>query len=263
MPSDKITANTDVNHSLPEIRNIGAADIKDAFAKGIADFYAHPTHLVFLGVIYPILMYITVRTFAGYAILPLVFPILAGSTLLGPLAASGMYEMSRRREQGLHVTWLNIFDVFRSPAIISIAMLGVVLGGIFLAWLIVALQIYWYFFGMGVPDSIPTFVNQVLYSDASWALITLGSGVGFLFSVLVLAISIVSFPMLLDRHVGVMTAVSTSIRVVVQNPKTIAVWGLIIASTLLVGAIPFFLGLAVVMPVLGHATWHLYRKAVV
>ena len=263
MSNDKTTANADVGRGLPEIRDIGTEDVKDAIAKGIADFHAHPTHYIFLGIIYPIVMLVIARVYAGYDVLPLVFPILAGSTLLGPLAACGMYEMSRRREQGLHVTWLNCFDVFRSPSIFSIAALGLVLGVIFLVWLVMALGIYWYLFGTNVPESIATFVNQIFYSGSGWALIILGSGVGFLFSVLVLTISIVSFPMLIDRHCGVTTAVLTSVRSVVQNPKTIAVWGLIVAGTLLVGALPFFVGLAVVMPVLGHATWHLYRKIVV
>ena len=93
-------------------------------------------------------------------------------------------------------------------------------------------------------------------------MIGVGCGVGFLFAVLAFAISVVSFPLLLDREAGVDTAVLTSIRAVIANPAAMAAWGLIVAGGLVIGSIPFFLGLIVVMPVLGHSTWHLYREVV-
>jgi uncharacterized membrane protein len=100
----------------------------------------------------------------------------------------------------------------------------------------------------------------VLATPAGWALIGVGVGVGFLFAVLALAISVVSFPLLLDREVGLGTAIGTSFRAVMANPGTMAVWGLIVAAALVVGSIPVFLGLIIVVPILGHATWHLYRE---
>jgi uncharacterized membrane protein len=112
------------------------------------------------------------------------------------------------------------------------------------------------------PVSMSAFAHDVLTTDAGWVLIGAGVGVGFLFAVAVLAISVVSFPLLLDRNVGVATALLTSIRAVVANPGTMAIWGLIIAGGLMIGSIPFFIGLVIVLPVLGHATWHLYRRVV-
>ena len=102
----------------------------------------------------------------------------------------------------------------------------------------------------------------MLATGAGWAMIILGMTVGFFFAVFVLAISVVSFPLLLDRDVGLGTAVSTSVSVVAANPVPMAAWGLIVTAGLLLGSIPLFLGLIFVMPVLGHATWHLYRKTV-
>ncbi len=262
MASDKAVADSDVNPAIPDVHNIGTADLKEVLAKGLADFNAHPTHLVFLCVIYPILMLIFARAYAGYEVLPLVFPLIAGSTLLGPLAATGMYELSRRREQGLDVSWLNMFDVLRSPSILAIAMLGLVLGAIFLAWMIAAQLIYWAMFGGVVPGSIAEFAHQIFATGSGWGLIIVGCGVGFVFSVVVLTISVVSFPLLLDREVNAVTAVHTSVKAVLANPRTMAMWGLIVAGGLLIGALPLFIGLAVVMPVLGHSTWHLYRKVV-
>ena len=118
-------------------------------------------------------------------------------------------------------------------------------------------------FGSAVSASIAEFVWQVLTTPAGWTLIIVGCGVGFVFALVVLAISAVSFPLLLDRDVGEVTAVRTSVRAFVANPATMLMWGFIVAGLLLIGSVPFFVGLAVVMPVLGHATWHLYRKVVV
>ncbi len=263
MAINQISRYLGASHTIPEVRDIGAADVIDALSKGFADFNANPTHYIFLCIIYPILMILLARLFAGHEVLPYLFPIIAGSTLLGPLAACGMYEMSRRREMGLEVSWLNCFDVIRSKSIFAITTLGVVLGAIFVVWLIIAQVIYLYFFGNAVPESIPIFIAQILTTSPGWALIIVGCGVGLFFSVLVLTISVVSFPLLLDRHVDVATAILTSTRAVRTNPKSMAIWGLIVAIFLFIGAIPLFVGLAVVMPVLGHATWHLYRKTVI
>ena len=180
----------------------------------------------------------------------------------GPLAAVGLNEMSRRREQGISVTWVDAFGVLRSPAIGAIALLGLLLAEIFLLWLLAAQAIYDLTLGPEPPASLGMFVRDVFTTGAGWALIVVGIGVGFLFAVAVLAISVVSFPMLLDRNVGLDTAVGTSIRAVVANPRTMAIWGLIVAVGLVIGSVPFLLGLAVVLPVLGHATWHLYRRVV-
>ena len=246
----------------PIVRTIGIADLRDALAKGVADFNAMPTHLVFLCVIYPIVILVAARTYAGYDVLPLVFPILAGYTLIGPLVAIGMYELSRRREQGLDISRGHAFDVLRFPSFRSIATLGVVLMVIYFAWLFTAQAIYELYLGSAVPASIEEFARQVLTTPSGWALIIVGCGAGFLFAVVVFTLSVVSFPLLLDRDIGVMTAVVTSVRAVFANPLTMAMWGLIVAGALLIGTLPFFVGLAVVLPVLGHATWHLYRKVV-
>lgn len=246
----------------PEVRKIGMTDLKDALVKGIADFEAMPTHLIFLCLIYPILTLVMARVAAGYDVLPLVFPILAGTTLLGPLAATGMYELSRRREGGMDTSRWHAFNIRKSPSKMSIATLGIVQLAIYLVWLGVATTIYKLIFGDWVPNSVTDFVSQIFTTGQGWTLIIIGSGAGFVFAAVVLSISAVSFPLLLDRDVGAVSAAFTSIRVALANPIAMAAWGMIVAAALMIGTLPLFFGLAIVMPVLGHATWHLYRKVV-
>ncbi|HEY1363862.1 MAG TPA: DUF2189 domain-containing protein [Xanthobacteraceae bacterium] len=247
----------------PVIRRIGVGDLRQALSSGIADFAAIPTHAVFLCLIYPIVGLVLFRLVLGYSVLPLLFPLAAGFALVGPFAALGYYELSRRREQGLDAAWQDAFDVLRSPSRGAIALLGLLLLAIFALWIAVAQAIYVASFGYEPAASIPSFLHQVLTTPAGWTLIAVGNGVGFLFAALVLSLSVVSFPLLLDRDVGVVEAVLTSIRAVAANPLCMALWGLIVAALLALGSLPFFFGLAVVVPVLGHATWHLYRRVVV
>lgn len=246
----------------PDIRRIEIADLKDALRKGLNDFGAYRTDVVFLCLIYPIVGLVLARLAFGYDMLPLIFPLASGFALIGPVAALGLYEMSRRREQGAEISWADAFGVVRSPAIGAILVLSLLLLAIFLFWLGAAQVTYNLTLGPEPPASIASFVRDLFTTSAGWAMIVVGTGVGFLFALLVLTISVVSFPLLLDRDVGLVTAVRTSIRAVRANPRPMAAWGLIVAGGLVIGSIPALLGLAIVIPVLGHATWHLYRKLV-
>jgi len=246
----------------PAIRRIGLADLKDALARGLADFSAIPTHAIFLCLIYPIVGLVLARAILGYALLPLLFPLAAGFALVGPFAAIGFYELSRRREQDLDISWEDAFDVLRSPSRDALAALGFLLLVIFAIWIAVAQAIYVANFGYQPAASMPHFIRQVFTTPEGWMLIIVGNFVGFLFAAAVLIVSVVAFPLLVDREVGAVEAVLTSVRAFAANPIIMAIWGLIVAALLVIGSLPFFFGLAVVMPVLGHSTWHLYGKLV-
>ncbi len=262
MADEKAIDEADESAAQPIVHTIGPGDLRDALVKGISDFEAMPTHLVFLCLIYPILMIVLARLYAGYDVLPLVFPLIAGYTVIGPLVATGMYELSRRREQDLDISRAHAFEIIRLPSIGAIAKLSALLMAIYFIWLAIAWTIYEQTFGGAVPESIIGFVVQVFTTPAGWALIFVGCGAGFIIATVAFTLSVVSFPMLVDRDVSVATAVQTSIRAVLASPITMGMWAFIVASSLLIGSLPFFVGLAVVLPVLGHATWHLYRKVV-
>ena len=256
-----MTVGSHASQALPTIRKVRMADLKDALAKGLEDFWAVPTHAIFLSIIYPAGALVLAQ-FTLNNLQHLFFPLAAGFALIGPVAALGLYELSRRRELGLDLSWTHAFGVRHSASIGGILALGVLLAVIFLVWLAVSEAIYVANFGYAPPGSIPNFLRQVFTTPEGWTLIVVGNGVGFLFALLVLMTCVVSFPLLLDRNVGAAVAILTSIRVVLRNPVTMATWGLIVAGLLLIGSLPLFIGLAVVMPVLGHSTWHLYRKVV-
>ncbi len=247
---------------LPAVRRIKASDLRAVLIRGLADFEAYRSDVIFICLIYPLVGILLAWLSFGYHFLPLLFPLASGFALIGPVAAVGLYEMSRRREQGHRISWIDAFGVVRSPGFGAILVLGLVLLAIFLLWMLAAAVIYQLTLGPEAPVSIAAFIRDVFTTPAGWTMIVAGIGVGFLFALLGLAISVVSFPLLLDRDVGLYAAVSTSIRALATNPGPMALWGLIVAGGLVIGMLPAFLGLILILPVLGHATWHLYRKVV-
>jgi uncharacterized membrane protein len=247
--------------ATPAVRDLHFSDLTDSLRLGWEDFKAIPTHAIVLALVYPVLGLILARVVMGYSVLPLLFPMAAGFALLGPFAALGLYELSRRRERGEEPTASQALDVLHSPSFGAMIALGAILMILFVVWIACAQSIYVATFGYEPAASIPDFLGRIFSSKQGMTLIVAGCGVGFLFALATLCISVVSFPYLLDRHATAPEAMLASLRVVAHNPIMTATWGIIVAALLVVGTIPFFLGLTVVIPVLGHATWHLYRRA--
>lgn len=246
----------------PATHPITDTDIRTALRKGYDDFKTFRSDVMFLVAIYPLIGICLMAVASNLALLPLLFPLAAGFALLGPVAAIGLYEMSRRREAGEDVGWGAALNALRAHVVGPVMALAVYLFAMFVLWILAAMLIYSVTLGPEPPATVWSFARDVLTTGAGWMMILIGMGVGFVFAAIVLVISMVSFPMLIDRRAGVPVAVATSLQVARQSPVTVTKWGLIVAVLMALGSLPFFLGLIIVLPVLGHATWHLYRAAV-
>lgn len=244
------------------VRQIDLDDLRAALRKGAEDAAHFRSDAVALVLLYPAMGILLSVLALHRDYLPMLFPLAAGFALIGPAAAIGLYEMSRRRAMGEAAGWGDAFKVLRSPALGAIIALALYLAALFALWLMTAGFIYERTLGPGAPASVAAFVSDTLTTPSGWVMILAGTAAGAVFAAVALAVSLVSFPMLLDRDVGLPTAVATSVKVVAENPRAALAWGLIVAALLVLGSIPAFLGLVLVLPVLGHATWHLYRRAV-
>ncbi|MEQ1616197.1 MAG: DUF2189 domain-containing protein [Hyphomicrobiaceae bacterium] len=250
-------------HELPEVRTITVADLRRALELGIDDFRAMPTHAIFLVLIYPIAGLLMAAATFGYDFVPLLYPLASGFALLGPFAAIGLYELSRRRESGLDTSWSHAFDIVHSASFRTIVILGLLLFGLFAIWIVLANGMYLAYFGNRDTVTIGQFIHDLLFTREGRTLAIVGNVIGLLFAIVAFTLTVVSFPLLLDRNVGFAAAIVTSTRAVLKNPLVMAMWGLIVAAGLAIGSLPLLVGLAIVLPILGHSTWHLYRMVVV
>lgn len=244
------------------VRRVEWQDLREALRLGWRDFQAERTDVVLLCLVYPVAGLLLARAALGHEMLPLIFPLTSGFALLGPLFGVGLNEMSRRRERGLPSDWLSTFGVARSPSFGSILLLGLVLTLMFVFWLVLAQAVYVETLGPRAPVSIAAFAHDIVHTGAGRTMAVVGIGAGFLIALAAFSISVVSFPLLLDRPVALETAIRTSLRVVRGSPVVMLGWAAILAGGLVLGSVPALLGLVVVLPVFGHATWHLYRLAV-
>lgn len=249
----------DVNERFG-LRDIKMADLREALRRGMDDFFASPTHGVFLTIIYLLIAAVAAIVGLGENPLPLIFPLIAGAALIGPLAACGLYELSRRRENGQNYAWWHVFDVFRTPSRWAIAGMGAILALLFVAWMLTAAALYGTYFGAEQPASMRALLEQVLTTTAGWQMLMSGVFIGFFYSAVVYVATVVSLPLMIHHKVGLPEAVGLSISAVLRNWRPMVAWYFLVVALMILGSLPLLLGLAIVVPVLGHATWHLYRR---
>ncbi len=246
----------------PGVRRIGEADLSWALSEGWKDFRDKRGDILVLALLYPLVGALAMVAAFNDRVLPLFFPLVAGISILGPAVASGFYEIARRREAGLESSWIHFLDPLRGRSRLPLALLTAGLAALFVGWMVAAALIYAVTIGRGGPEGALDFIRQVVTTPQGWAMVVIGNLVGLGFAAATLTFTVVSFPMVVDKPVDAMTAVATSIHAVRENPRVLASWGVRVALLLALGCLPAFIGLAVVLPVLGYATWHLYTRLV-
>ncbi len=245
----------------PVVRRIAAADIAEALGQGLRDFQAMPLHGLAFGAIYAAAGIAILLCLTAFGMVYLVYPLAAGFALIGPFVAVGLYEISRCREAGQAISISGIWSTVRSRS--EIGWMAFVTLFVFVFWmyqvrLLIALL-------LGINASFPSlqqFITLVLTTNEGLLFLLIGNSVGAALSLVLFSLTVVSFPLLLDRDVDFVTAMVTSVRAVVMSPLPMIGWATVIVVLLIVSALPYFLGLLVTLPVLGHATWHLYRRIV-
>ncbi len=249
--------------TLPvNIRRIGIEDLAVALRRGFEDFEADRTDIVVLALVFPIAGLFLSAVVANGHLLPLVVPLVAGFALIGPLASVWLMELSRLRESGRTPRVIEAAGILRSPQIGAILAMGGLQILLLLLWLGAAEFISIRTLGAAEPRSFAAFVAAALTTPAGWAMMAAGLCTGFVFAVAALAIGVTSFPLLLDRPADMPAALGISIRALRRNPAILGLWGLIVLVGLALGAVPGLLGIAIVLPILGHSTWHLYRRII-
>ncbi|MDD2878117.1 MAG: DUF2189 domain-containing protein [Acidiphilium sp.] len=251
-----------LDRAAPMVQRIGFGDLGAALADGVADFSKTRADAVLLIVILPIVGLCVTLLAAGHGYADLIFPLFSGFVLVSPISAFAFYEMSRRLEANQQARWYDALGVLASPAIGSVALLSLTLISLFILWMGTANFLFVAFTGKPHALAFGPLLLHALTTLNGWGLIVTSFGIGFVFAVIVLALSVVSFPMVLDRPVGFVTAIGTSLRAFALNAGPLLAWGLIVALGLALGCAFLLVGLVVVLPILGHATWHLYRRLV-
>jgi uncharacterized membrane protein len=245
----------------PVVRRISAGDIAEALGQGLRDFRAAPQWGLAFGALYALGGLAIVLCVSAFGAVYLAYPLAAGFALVGPFVAIGLYEVSRRLEARQPVTVAALWRCMTGRA--EIGWMAFVTLFIFIIWMY---QVrLWIALLLGVNasfSSLQHFVATLFSTSEGLLFLAIGNVVGAILSLVLFSLTVVSFPLLLDREVDFVTAMITSVRAVVTSPGPMIGWAAVIVLTLIVSVLPSFLGLLVALPVLGHTTWHLYRRIV-
>jgi len=244
------------------VASIGFADLRIALARGWQDFKRAPRFGLFFGAVYALGGWLLVLSFVSLRLPWMAYPLVIGFALIGPFVATGLYEVSRRLEQDQPLTWPSVLGVVVAQHRRELGWMAFVMLFIFWIWMYQIRTLVAVFFGFQGFATFSGFLEAVLTTPNGWLFLLVGHGVGAIISLVLFALTVISCPLLLDRDVDVVTAMLTSIRAVVRSPLVMIAWGVFVVVSVVLAALSAFVGLLVVLPVLGHATWHLYRRAV-
>lgn len=246
----------------PAVRTVTAADIRAALDAGLEDFRRAPLYGLFFGAIYAVGGLLLVLAVTAFAMPWLGYPMAAGFALIGPFVAVGTYEVSRRLEAGERLSWGGVLGVVWAQRKREFSWLAFVTLFVFMIWMYQVRLWLAVFLGFHGFDSLASFAVTLFTTPEGLMFLAVGHLIGAALALVVFALTVVSFPLLLDRDVDFITAMITSVKAVTTSPGPMVGWGVAVALTLLVSAVPMFLGLLITLPILGHATWHLFRRLV-
>jgi uncharacterized membrane protein len=246
----------------PFVREITVGDVNEAWAQGLRDFQAAPFFGIVFGGFYAVAGLVIVSSATQLGLSYLVYPLAAGFTLIGPFAAVGLYEVSRCLEAGMAPSWHHVWGVVIEQRNRQLAWMAFVVLFIFIVWMYQVQLLFALFIGLHSFASLKDLLSVLTTTPEGIAFLLLGNAIGAFLSLLLFALTVVSIPLVLDHDIDFVTAMITSVRAVVANPAPMFGWGFTVGVLLVLACLPLFLGLVVVLPILGHATWHLYRKVV-
>lgn len=246
----------------PRIRPVTYSDVLKALARGMRDFQAAPLFGLFFGGVYAAAGWAVLALLVFYNISYYVWPMATGFAMVAPFVAAGLYEVSRRLEQGKPLAWGPVITMVRTAGGKSLSWMVLVTTFAYIIWLDIAIALYVVFYGLK-PLTFPELITAIATTAVGFIFFMIGNAVGLALSMAVFSITVISFPLLFDRDVDFVTAMITSVKLVLASPKPMLLWLAIIAAMFGISILSVFVGLIVVLPVLGHATWHLYRIAVV
>ncbi|MEP2029183.1 MAG: DUF2189 domain-containing protein [Paracoccaceae bacterium] len=253
---------TPQQQAMPKVNKVTVEDITASLKAGFHDFLAHPFMSGFFGLFYAVFGILFVWCLVWLGKIWMIIPAIVAFPLVGPFAAAGLYEMSRRAQRGESFGWSEILTVVADQRNREMGWMAFVTLFIFWVWIYQVRLLLAIILQDASFSDFDGFLNTVFFTPEGWTFLLVGTCIGALISAALFSVTVIAMPMLLDRETNFVSAMTTSVRVVTENPVVMLAWATIISVTMLLSLVPAFLGLIVTLPVLGHTTWHLYQRAV-
>jgi uncharacterized membrane protein len=262
MPQELPRTGTPAMPTMPKVNALTVADLRACLAQGISDFARAPLFGLFFGAVFTIIGMVIVLALTSWHMPWMIYPFAIGFPLVGPFAAAGLYEVSRRMENGSPLDWSQVLSAVWAQRRRELSWMAFVMLFVFWVWMYQIRLLLALILGRMSFSSMDKFLTVVFTTEQGWTFLAVGHLVGGALSLILFSITVVSIPLLMDREVDIVTAMVTSVKTVLASPLPMIGWAACVTLAVLAACVPFFLGLLVVLPVLGHATWHIYRRAV-
>lgn len=246
--------------ALPEIRAITVVDLVEVFGAGIQDMRRAPVHSLFFGLSYAVGGWLILLLLWKLRMPYLAYPMAMGFALIAPFVATGLYDVSRRLETDTPVTWRAVLSAPWLPQRRDLRWMALITGFALVLWMDIAAILSFGFLGFQALTA--DLVNELFTTPSGLLFLAIGNLAGAIIAFSIFSISVISFPLLYDRDLDFVTAMVASVKTVSVNPRTMAVWAIVIGALTALSIVSLFVGLIVVLPVLGHASWHLYRRVI-